>query len=54
MTSISPLATIPWSHLKEGKVLGKGGYGIVHLGEWNGQPVAIKGSFSRNIVRPHV
>ena len=45
MTSISPLATIPWSHLKEGKVLGKGGYGIVHLGEWNGQPVAIKKLF---------
>ena len=45
MTAISPLATIPWSHLKEGKVLGKGGYGIVHLGEWNGQPVAIKKLF---------
>ena len=53
MTSISPLATIPWSHLKEGKVLeGR----VRHCAPWRMERAAgrYQETFSRNIVRPHV
>lgn len=43
MVSFSPLAScISLNELQFGKVIGRGGFGIVHRGKWNGQEVALK------------
>src|SRR5438105_3406454 len=33
---------IPWHELRQGKLIGKGGFGDVFEGQWRGQEVAIK------------
>ena len=42
LPSLTTLTQIPWSDLKVGELLGEGGYGTVHHGQWQDIEVAIK------------
>ena len=42
LPNLTTLTQIPWSDLKVGELLGEGGYGTVHHGQWQDIEVAIK------------